>query len=542
MSDIDSSRMVIRIEQGKGSKDRYVMLSPQLLEILRAYWRLTKPRRWLFPRRDGRGPIHSQTLGIACRTACELLGIEKRVTVHTLRHSFATHLLEAGTDIRIIQVLLGHRSLATTTLYTQVSTAVIGRTASPLTSSRWRLRRPAEPRACVRIWKWRMYSTATGPIIAAIMQAISDALSAGSWLRWRHAGPRPWVVTRNTASTAASCGKPTTPAATAIVPSARGWPAPSGWPSGRPSCCRSHTSTWSSPCRPRVAEIAFQNKAVVYAILFKAATDALRVAAANPKHLGAEIGVVAVLHTWGQNLHHHPHVHCVVPRRRPIAGRPGQRWVACRPGFFLPVRVLSRLFRRLFLEGLQNAFEAGQLRFFSDLAGLADPTTFSAHLAKLKRIEWVVFAKPPFGGPEQVLAYLGRYTHRVAIANSRLVGLDQGKVSFRWKDYRHHDKPKLMTLSADEFIRRFLLHVLPDGFHRIRHYGLLANGHRVAKLARCRLLLAAPTPPTPHPTADYRQRYHCLTGRSLDICPGCGGTMAWLGPLPRKAPTWPDTS
>jgi hypothetical protein len=290
----------------------------------------------------------------------------------------------------------------------------------------------------------------------------------------------------------------------------------------------------------RVAEIAFQNKAAVYAILFKAASDALRVAAADPRHLGAEIGVVGVLHTWGQNLHHHPHVHCVVPGGGLSAD--GQRWIACRPGFFLPVRVLSRLFRRLFLERLQDAFEAGQLRFFSDLAGLADADVFSAHLAKLKRIEWVVFAKPPFGGPEQVLAYLGRYTHRVAIANSRLVSLDQGRVSFRWKDYRHHDKSKLMTLSADEFIRRFLLHALPDGFHRIRHYGLFANGHRVAKLAHCRLLLAAPTPPTPDPTADYRQRYHCLTGRDLDTCPSCGGTMASLGPTSRKAPTWPDTS
>jgi hypothetical protein len=290
----------------------------------------------------------------------------------------------------------------------------------------------------------------------------------------------------------------------------------------------------------QVAEIAFQNKAAVYAILFKAASEALRVAAADPRHLGAEIGVVAVLHTWGQNLHHHPHVHCVVPGGGLSVD--GQRWVACRPGFFLPVRVLSRLFRRLFLEHLQGAFEAGQLRFFSDLAGLADAGVFTAHLAELKRIEWVVFAKPPFGGPEQVLAYLGRYTHRVAIANSRLVGLDQGKVSFRWKDYRHHDKAKLMTLRADEFIRRFLLHTLPDGFHRIRHYGLFANGHRAAKLAQCRLLLAAPTPSAQTSPADYREHYRCLTGRSLDICPGCGGAMASLGPIPRKAPTWPDTS
>jgi hypothetical protein len=290
----------------------------------------------------------------------------------------------------------------------------------------------------------------------------------------------------------------------------------------------------------QVAGIAFQNKAAVYAILFKAVSDALRLVAADPRHLGAEIGVVGVLHTWGQNLHHHPHVHCVVPGGGLSVD--GQRWVACRPGFFLPVRVLSRLFRRLFLERLQSAFDAGQLRFFSDLAGLADADVFTARLAELKRIEWVVYAKPPFGGPEQVLAYLGRYTHRVAIANSRLVSLDQGKVSFRWKDYRHHDKSKLMTLNADEFIRRFLLHALPDGFHRIRHYGLFANGHRVAKLAQCRLLLAALTPSTPDRAADYRQRYRCLTGHSLDICPGCGGAMASLGPIPRKAPTRPDTS
>ena len=187
---------------------------------------------------------------------------------------------------------------------------------------------------------------------------------------------------------------------------------------------------------------------------------------------------------------------------------------------------------------MQDSLPAGGLRLYRE--GV-EPSGSLRKVSGLHSILRVVYAKAPLGGPEQVLAYLGRYTHRVAIANSRLVSLDQGKVSFRWKDYRHHDKPKLMTLSADEFIRRFLLHVLPDGFHRIRHYGLLANGHRVAKLAQCRLLLAAPTPP-PDPTGDYRQRYRCFTGRSLDICPGCGGTMASLGPLPRKAPTWPDTS
>src|SRR5216683_5934481 len=197
-----------------------------------------------------------------------------------------------------------------------------------------------------------------------------------------------------------------------------------------------------------IAEIAFQNKAVVYAILFAAAAETLHIIAADPKHLGAEIGLVAVLHTWGQNLHHHPHVHCVVPGGGPSADR--IRWVSCRPGFFLPVKVLSRLYRRLFLTRLQAAFDAGQLRFFGALASLAGRVVFAACLRPLRAIPWVVYAKPPFGGPEQVLDYLARYTHRVAIANSRLVTLADGRVSFLWKDYRHHDKRKVVRHSKAE--------------------------------------------------------------------------------------------
>src|SRR6266849_9382632 len=214
-----------------------------------------------------------------------------------------------------------------------------------------------------------------------------------------------------------------------------------------------------------VAEIAFQNKETVYAILFRTAAETLRTIAADPKHLGAELGVVAVLHTWGQNLHHHPHVHCVVPGGGPSPD--GTRWIGCRPGFFLPVRVLSRLFRRLFLDELRAAFEDGDLGFFGELADLAEPVTFTRRLRELRRVEWVVYAKLPFGGPEQVLAYLGRYTHRVAIANRRLLSLADRKVRFTWKDYRQGGITKVMTLDADEFIRRFLLHALPDGFHRI---------------------------------------------------------------------------
>jgi hypothetical protein len=288
-----------------------------------------------------------------------------------------------------------------------------------------------------------------------------------------------------------------------------------------------------------VAEIAFQNKELLYAILFRTAAETLRRIAADPRHLGAEIGLVAVLHTWGQNLHHHPHVHCVVPGGGPSLD--GTRWIGCRPGFFLPVRVLSRLFRRLFLNELRIAFEAGDLGFFGDLAELAEPVAFARRLRELRRVEWVIYAKPPFGGPEQVLAYLGRYTHRVAIANSRLVTMDGGRVGFRWKDYRHHGKTKVLNLDPFEFIRRFLLHTLPDGFHRIRHYGFLANGHRAAKLALCRTLLAVPAPVEPSgPAAPV------TTTSLLDRCPCCGGPMIALGTLSRPAPErpsfWQDSS
>jgi hypothetical protein len=282
-----------------------------------------------------------------------------------------------------------------------------------------------------------------------------------------------------------------------------------------------------------IAALAYQNQAVVYGLLFRAAAETLRTIAADPKHLGAEIGFLAVLHTWGQTLLYHPHLHCVVPGGG--LSLDGLRWVACRPGFFLPVRVLSRLFRRLLLEYLQAAFDRHQLHFFSALQSLTEPQGFAAYLAPLRTRDWVVYAKRPFGGPQQVLDYLGRYTHRVAIANHRLVRMAEGQVSFRWRDYRHHNRRKLMTLPADEFIRRFLLHVLPDGFQRIRHYGWLGNRHRVTKLARCRQLLAEASTPAPLPTMrqDYRTHYEQLTGRSLEVCPVCQqGRMVRVELLP----------
>ena len=241
-----------------------------------------------------------------------------------------------------------------------------------------------------------------------------------------------------------------------------------------------------------ISDIAYYNKAVVYGLLFEIAAETLTTIASDPKHLGAEVGATLVLHTWGSALTHHPHVHGIVPGGG--LSPDGKRWVSCKPGFFLSVRVLSRLFRRRFLEALEDAHRAGKLQFFGDSAGLADPKYFARWLAPLRKIEWVVYAKRPFAGPEAVLAYLSRYTHRVAIANSRLVAMDERGVTFKWKDYRdksNPDKPrhKTMTLSPDEFMRRFLLHVLPGGFHRIRHFGLIANNGRKEKLALARELL-----------------------------------------------------
>jgi hypothetical protein len=270
-----------------------------------------------------------------------------------------------------------------------------------------------------------------------------------------------------------------------------------------------------------IGAIAYQNKARIYGLLFSAAAEALTTIAADPKHLGAEIGAIAVLHTWGQNLDHHPHVHCIVPGGGVASD--GERWIPCRSGFFLPVRVLSRLFRRLFLQRLGTLHAASELNFFGDLVDLKDSAVFAAYLTRLRKTEWVVYAKRPFAGPKQVLAYLARYTHRVAIANSRLLSFADGKVRFRWKDYRQHGNTKVMTLDVDEFIRRFLLHVLPDGFHRIRHYGLFANGHRADKLALCRKLLD--TSPESSPRSSDGCADQATDDGNLHPCPCCGGRM-----------------
>jgi len=291
-----------------------------------------------------------------------------------------------------------------------------------------------------------------------------------------------------------------------------------------------------------ISDIAYQNKAVIYDILFKASAETLIAIAADPKHLGARVGVTSVLHTWGSTLTHHPHAHMIVPGGG--IALDGSRWVSCRPGFFLPVRVLSRLFRRLFLEKVVAAHKTGRLTFFGNHAPLVDAQAFAAYVAPLRKIEWVVYAKRPFGGPEAVLAYLSRYTHRVAISNSRLISFDDAGVTFKWEDYRAkgRERAKVMTLATNEFIRRFLIHVLPGGFHRIRHYGLFANSKRVENITRARELLNAPDPQNAArdaaaPDADEPQTLS-------HPCPCCGGRMIIIetferGCSPRYRPTAP---
>jgi hypothetical protein len=291
----------------------------------------------------------------------------------------------------------------------------------------------------------------------------------------------------------------------------------------------------------KIAPIAYQNKAVVYDLLFRAAAETLLTIAADPKHLGARIGATAVLHSWGSAMTHHPHLHMIVPGGG--ISLDGTHWVRCKPGFLLPVRVLSRLFRRLFLAALVDAHATGRLAFLGAIEGLRRREAFAAHLAPLKRKKWFVYAKPPFSGPEAVLAYLARYTHRVAIANSRLIALDERSVTFRYKDYRRDGQARYrtMTLAPGEFIRRFLLHVLPKGFHRIRHYGLLASAGCKVNIARAKQLMGAPIPQVEPPAAHDTADPHATTDHRPP-CPRCGGRMIIIevfsrGGTPRGPPS-----
>ena len=282
-----------------------------------------------------------------------------------------------------------------------------------------------------------------------------------------------------------------------------------------------------------IADIAYQNKAVIYDLLFKASSETMLTIAADPKHLGARIGILSVLHSWGSAMTHHPHAHMIVPGGG--FSLDGKRWLSCRPLFLLSVNVLSALFRGLFLDKLRAAYQAGALQFFGKHTRLIDPRAFAAYLAPLWNAKWVVYCKRPFGGPKQVLRYLARYTHRVAISNRRLIACDNNGVTFKWKDYRIQgpDRYKVMTLATHEFIRRFLMHLLPAGFHRIRYYGLLASGKRAENIARARELLMPPIIPVdaikasnPHPAKPEKPKHSC---------PCCGGRMIIIERFERGA-------
>jgi hypothetical protein len=330
-----------------------------------------------------------------------------------------------------------------------------------------------------------------------------------------------------------------------------------------PKCQRHHNAEWLQAQAEHLLEVeyfhlvftlphelgqlALQNKKTVYGILFRAVSETLLTLARDPQHLGAQIGFLAILHTWGQTLHHHPHLHCVVPGGG--ISPDGSRWISPRPGFFLPVRVLSRLFQKKFLHYLREAYRQGTLGFYGKLLQLSQRDGWNRYLQRLETSDWVVYCKPPFGGPEQVLKYLARYTHRVAISNRRLLSIDPQKVVFRWKDYRHQQRPRTMTLQAEEFIRRFLLHVLPKGFMRIRHYGFLSNRNRQIKLHRCRQLLATKASATnssgltqsgcdhldePEPICPVCQKGHLRFVETFTTLP------SWL--LPRIQPQAYDTS
>ena len=445
VEDIDSARMVIHVRQGKGHKDRDVMLSPRLLAVLREYWATYRPKPYLFPGRQPDRPVSPRTVQMVCQRALEASGLSKHVHMHTLRHSFATHLLESGTDLRTIQVLLGHHSFSTTARYLHITTAALKSTRSPFDGlerpsrrrgpamTRPRLEVAEVIRSCRDAFLQRYGASLTPEQRRALddLTACRTAALGGHVLECPECGHQ--EVSYN------SCGNRHCPKCQAT--------AAARWLETQAADLLDTpyfhvVFTLPSALGP----IALRNPRVVYGLLMRAAAQTLLEVAATPKHLGAEVGVLAVLHTWGQNLTLHPHVHCVVTGGGLSPDE--SRWVAGRDDFFLPVRILSRVFRGKFLSGLRTAFQKGRLRFPGRLAALARPERFHRLLDETVRTEWVVYAKPPTRGPATVLKYLARYTHKTAISNRRLVSLTDGQVTFRWKDYAHGGRRGTMTLDG----------------------------------------------------------------------------------------------
>src|SRR5438309_3419644 len=436
VSDIDSKRMMLRVEQGKGRKDRFAMLSPQLLDLLRACWRIAHPQVWMFPGRDRINPMTTRQLNRVCHTAAELAGLPTWVAPHTLRHSFATHLLEQSVDIRVIQVLLGHAKLDTTARYTHVATNIIREVMSPLD----RLT-PLVPK--------KTDEPPAGPVPRPVLEVADIFRNHGA--AWREAnrghvslGQLKVMSAIERCRTAALGGHVWRCDDCAHTLIAYNSCRNRHCPKCQGAAARAWLAEREAELLPvpyfhvvftlpaELRDIAYQNKRVVYDLLMKAASETTLAIAVDPKRLGARIGLTSVLHTWGSALTHHPHVHMIVPGGG--LSLDNARWVASSSNFLVHVNVLARLFRGKMLAMLMAAHDAGQLKFFNTHAGLADKRTFKRFIGPLRRIKWVVYCKAPFAGPKQVLRYLSRYTHRVAISNRRLVAADDAGVAFRWKD------------------------------------------------------------------------------------------------------------
>jgi hypothetical protein len=527
VSDIDSKRMVVHIREGKGGKDRDVMLSPKLLEELRVYWRglRRKPKEWLFPGNrwhTSSHPVTTKVLWSACQIAAERAGLENRnIHPHTLRHCFATHLLEAGADLRTIQILLGHRDLEVTTIYLHLSQRHLSATASPLDaltfSSQEDTSTVDEPasrgdgRHCSLCWTGISLNTAAGGSTGNTEKVLL-AICAAAPPRWADiaiAAPAADIRPKS----------PTTRAEIAIAHGARATRACAGSRRANGNCCPPAMSMPSSLCRGNWPRSHCRTSGSSYNLLFHSSAETLLEIARDPRHLGAEIGFFSVLHSWNQRLQFHPHIHCVLAAGGLAPDH--SSWISARRSFFLPIGVLSRVFRGKFVAGLRNAFHRGELQFHGSLLPLAQPRAFAAWLRVLFRHDWVVYSKPPFGGPEHVLRYLGAYTHRVAISNSRLVALSEGNVTFRWRDSAHGNKKRLMTLAVDEFLRRFLLHLLPPGFVRIRNFGFLANRNRAALLPLCFQLLSGSEqmhPSAASPSTDQRLTHSGTVQSAAEPC------------------------
>ncbi len=536
VGDIDSRRMVVRVERGKGGHGREVPLTPTLLAALREYYRWMRPQTYLFPgtqhgwRTDR--PLTSKVVWEAVRCAARAAGIDRRVSPHTLRHSYATHLLEAGADLRTIQVLLGHADLDA---HDGLSPPVAAPFAGGAQSARALTHSDAGGPAAV----------APAPQTAAVMTRpaveVADILHAqGQTFLEQH----PWlsVQQRSVLHAIARCR-------TAALGGHLDRCDACGHQAISYNSCRNrHCPKCQAQARERwlharerdlldvpyvhvvftlphaLLPLVYRNSARLYTWLFQASAATLREVAADSHHLGAEIGVLSILHTWGQTLVRHPHVHCVVPAGGLSPDH--QRWIHPKyTGFFLPVKVLSRVFRGKFVAALRRAYTRDQL----DLAGatehLRDPAQWHVFIDALFQTDWVVYAKPAFGGASAVLRYLGRYTHHVAISNHRLRSFNGDRVTFQWKDYAHNHQRRTMTLSAMEFLRRFVQHILPRGFVRIRQFGFLANTCRAARVGLARTLLRRAVPIVPAPAAATE-----LTLGATWVCPRCGAAMT-LGPI-----------